>query len=158
MRENKGKLEVVNFLWITPPSTYFLITLIVNAITGFWSNRSFSFFLHNHRRMCCSMVLIDDVNTHMWYDDLWYSKHIWRSVSSTFPYRICNASIAKIRCQLNCTINVEKKDTRCVPIDIIMIHTSGVWLVLRVSLFRFLTVLPYMFQMSSYLNKMWLQN
>ena len=86
------------------------------------------------------MVLIIDENMQMRYDDLWYLKHSQWSVSSILPYIIGNDHVAKIMRFKNCTMNVEKKDTRYVTIERIMIHTSGVQIFLNVALFHMLTV------------------
>ena len=61
-------MGVFNFLLIPPPCTYSLIVSIVNAAAVFGRIEFFSFLFHNHRKMCCFMVLIDDVNTQMWYN------------------------------------------------------------------------------------------
>ena len=45
----------------------------------------------------------------MKYDNIWYSRHSWRSVSSTLPYIISNDHIANIMRFMNLTMNVGKK-------------------------------------------------
>ena len=94
---------------ISATISVFLIDSMVIAAANFGRIEFFSLIFIVTVEWLWYMLRITDDNTQMRYDDLWYSKHPGRSVSSTLLYIIGNDHVAKIIRFKNCTMNIGKK-------------------------------------------------